>query len=228
MKKIFILGVSAALLAGGISSCKKTSKGKFSNEWTVSEMTVESSYIGSSGGSGSESISIKDKSGTSTEVDTYSGTSNTTTKSGVINEYVYTIEKDGSYKTVKDVVWTESFTGGSTSVATKTTTTGSWTFLSKNKTAEFKKNELVAFYPMVEEEVETTTTTVGGTSTSSSSTEKYDYSGKDYADIYKVIESKRKELQLSTEYDDSNSSTTSTGTSTSSRKSKSIITLIQK
>lgn len=228
MKRILILGFSAVLLTGGISSCKKTSKGKLSNEWTVSKMTEEFSDVDEDGDSSSESVSITDKIGTSTSTDIISGVTTTTTKSGAVNEYSYTINKDGSFTIVEDIAWTQAFTGGSTTKSTKTTTTGTWTFLGKNKSEEFKKNEFVAFYAQTSESNTTNSTTIGGTTTSTSNSNSSKSSGNEYVKLYKVIESKKKELQLSSEYIDAGTVTNSSGTGTGKDTSKEVITLVQK
>jgi len=230
MKRLFILGFSAALLAGGVSSCKKTSRGKMSNEWTVSKMTSEYSSVSSGGSTSTESMSIDGASGTSTDVSNWGGTSTTTNKTIAVKSYDYTINKDGSYTIKSEMVWTENADGGVTYVDTQNNeVSGTWTFLGKNKTGEFKKNELVAFYATSAKSSVTSTVTANGTSTSSTSSSSNTYSGHDYATIYKVVESKSKELQLSLEYEDKSSDTDGNGdVSTSTYKSSESITLVQK
>jgi hypothetical protein len=228
MKRLFILGFSAALVAGGVSSCKKTSKGKMSNEWTVSSMKSESTGTDSDGDKTVTTISLEGTSGTKETVFTISGTSTTTKKSAVVTEMSYTIEKDGTWKSVNDVTWTTTFTGGSSSDATKTTTSGTWSFLSKNKSGDFKKNERVIFNTLAEESATVSSTTVGGSTNSSNSSDKETYAEGENIMTYLVVESKGKELQLKSDSNGTSSATSGGTTSTSSNVGTQTMTLVQK
>ena len=228
MKRLFILGFSAALIVGGVSSCKKTSKGKMSNEWTVSTMTTESTSIDSDGDKTVTTVSLDGTTGSKTTVFTISGTETKTEKTAAVTEMSYTIEKDGTWKSVNDVTWTTSFTGGSSSDATKTATSGTWSFLSKNKSGDFKKNERVVFNTLSEESTTVSSTTIGGTTSSSESSDKDTYAEGEDIVIYLVVESKGKELQLKADIKGTTSSTSGGTTSSDSYEGTHSMTLVQK
>ena len=228
MKRLFILGFSAALIAGGVSSCKKTSKGKMSNEWTVSTMKTESTSVSSNGDKTVTTVAIDGTSGTRSTVFTISGTSTTTNKTAAVTEMSYTIEKDGTWKSVNDIKWTTTFTGGSSSDATKTTTSGTWSFLSKNKSGDFKKNERVVFNTLSEESATVSSTTIGGSTSSSNSSDKDTYAEGENIVTYLVVESKGKELQLQADSKGTSSSTSGGTTSTNSNEGTQSMTLVQK
>ena len=232
MKKVIIVGFSAALLAGGFSSCAKTSKGKMSNEWTVSKMSSESTNTDSDGDKTVTTTTIDGDSGTKTTVTTIDGDSNTSTQTAAVTELSYTIEKDGTWKSVSDIAWTSTFDGGNTVTSTKSTTSGTWSFLSKNKSGDFKKNERVSFSTLSEESSSNSTTTVtfgGTTSTSTSeSSSKSTYAEGESAMTYVVVESKGKELQLKADMNGSWSNTSGGTTSTNTTVGTSSMTLVQK
>lgn len=228
MKRLFILGFSAALLAGGVSSCKKTSKGKMSNEWKVSSMTTETTSVSANGNKTVTSISLDGTTGTKKTTFTVSGTDTETKKTAAVTEMTYTIEKDGTWKSVNDVTWTTTFTGGSSSDATKTTTSGTWSFLSKNKSGDFKKNERVVFNTLSEDATTVSSTTIGGSTSSAESSESETYAEGESAVTYVVVESKGKELQLKADMKGTSSSTSGGTTSTSSNEGTQSMTLVQK
>lgn len=229
MRKLFIVGVSVALLAGGITSCKKTTKGKMSNEWTVSSMTTESTSIYQNGDKSQGTTKIDGSTGTMKIVDTPTvGLVTTTEETAVVNEMTYTIEKDGTWKSYTDITWTSPSTGGSSSEARKTTTSGTWSFLSKNKTGEFKTNERVIFNTLSEKEEGVSSTTTGSTTTTSNFSSEYTFGAGENSLIYVVVESKSKELQLKADFEETSSSTAGGTTNTSSDKITHTMTLVQK
>lgn len=228
MKKLFILGFSAALLAGGVSSCAKTSKGKMAKEWTVSKASMKSTSTDVNGDKTATTVSLDGSTGSMTNVYTVGGSETTSTQTAAITEYSYTINKDGSWTSVSDMAWTREFTGGSTVTATKTTTKGSWSFLSKNKTGDFKKNERVVFNTLSEESSDKTSTTISGTTSTSESSSSDSYAEGESSMIYVVVESKGKELQLKAEVNNSSSSTSGGTTFTSTEVSSQSMTLVKK
>ncbi len=228
MKKLIIVGFSAALLAGGFSSCAKTTKGKVSNEWSVTKWTSESTDTDSDGDKTIRSTSIEGTSGTQTNTFTSGGNSTTTTRTAAVNELSYTIEKDGTWSSVMDITWTSTFTGGSSSDATKTTSSGTWSFLSKNKSGEFKKNERLVFNTLSEASSTVSSTTFGGTTSSSNSSDSQTYAEGESAMIYLVVESKGKSLQLSSDMDQTSTSTSGGTTYTNSTTGSTSMTLEQK
>lgn len=229
MKKLFIVGFSAALIAGGVSSCKKTSKGKMSNEWSVSSVNTESTRVSNSGTKTETTIVLEDGKGTKKTVSTPStGTASTTEKTAVVTEMTYTIEKDGTWKSFSDVTWTSTFTNSSSSDATKTTTSGTWSFLSKNKSGEFKANERVVFTTLSETEEIVSSTTVSGSTSSSTTTSSDSFASGERAMVYTVVESKSKELQLKSESDNESSFTAGGTTNKNTEVSTTTMTLVQK
>jgi len=228
MKRLFILGFSAALLAGGVSSCAKSSKGKMANEWTVSKASMESTSTDSDGDKTVMSMSIDGSTGTMKSTFTVSGTTTESTQSGAVTEFTYTIEKDGSWSSVSDMAWTREFTGGTTVTTTKTTSSGTWSFLSKNKSGEFKKNERVVFNTLSEESSEKVSTTISGTTSNSESSSKETFAEGENSMIYVIVESKGKELQLKADMNSSESFTSGGTTSTDKEEGTQSMTLVQK
>ena len=224
MKRLFILGFSAALIAGGVSSCKKTSKGKMANEWNVTSITSESTEIGSNGNKTVTTTTLAD--GKITDIENYTNSSGTviTTKLGTVKEYSYTIEKDGTWKSTTDMTYTSS----SSTATTVVNTSGTWSFLSKNKTGDFKKNERVVFNILKEETKNNGSYTVSNITTPFSNSESNAYAEGENADIFLVVESKKKELTLSKTYDETEITTNSSGSYTTSNKGTTTLTFVQK
>lgn len=229
MKRLFILGFSAAVLAGGVSSCAKTSKGKMDNEWTVSSMSMESTSTDSNGDKIVSTMSIDGSTGTMKNTYTVGGSSTESNQTAAVTELSYTIEKDGSWSSVSDIAWTREFNGGSTVTSTKTTSTGTWSFLSKNKTGEFKKNERVVFNTLSEESTEKISSTVSNVTTESTDSSSDSYAEGENAMIFVVVESKGKELQLKAEMNNSSTYTPDGGSaSTDTEVGTQSMTLVQK
>lgn len=209
MKKLFVYGLSIALIAGA-ASCKKTSKGKMANEWTVTSYSYNSTSSSSTAGS----ISTKETTtGTETSETTVTTTgSSSETKVKNITENLYTINKDGSWTSSSNMNWIEIDTlingGGmlvisTDNISSETTISGQWDFL--GGVGEFKKNERVTFNATNWNEkrsvANSTTTTINGvtsTSTGNSSTNSTEtFTDGQVSEIYTIVESKKKELQLS-------------------------------
>lgn len=232
MKKVIIVGFSAALLAGGFSSCAKTSKGKMANEWTVSKMSTESTDVYSDGDKNESTETIDGSTGTMTTINTstFGGvtTISTINKSAVVNELSYTIEKDGTWKSVSDMIWTETFEGGSEVDVDITTTSGTWSLIGSNKTGEFKKNERVIFSVLSVENSNKNTFTVGSSSSTSESSSKDTFAEGDVTMTYVVVESKGKELQLKSDVNDTFSDTSGGTTTSGTTTGMTSMTLVQK
>ncbi|MCT4580399.1 MAG: hypothetical protein N4A35_03200 [Flavobacteriales bacterium] len=196
MKKGFTIGMIVILVISGVVSCKKTSKRKIANEWTVSKMSSE--YIDEGpGGLNKGRLSIDGNSGSSTDISTIGDTSITIDKTVSVKCYDYTINKDGTFSINNEMTWTRNADGGVVYVdVAKNEILGKWAFLGKNKTDDFKKNELLVFYTTAMNFKGTNTVIENGTSTSSSSSKSITYSDHDYVSIYKVVASKSKELEL--------------------------------
>jgi len=219
MKKLLIGALSIALVATSVTSCAKSSRGKMSNDWTVSSFKEVST----------------DASGSNSQTRTVSGTETTISinddgdvTNGSISKNTYTIKKDGTWEAAMDY----SFSGTTNGVTVATTTTtmrsGTWNFIGKNKTEDFKKNERIMFNTLSDKNTTTTKTTFGTTTQTSTSSDTDTYMAGENVVVYTVVESKKKELTLATDgkstYSSSNGSSTTNGSTTSTSE----ITLVQK
>lgn len=240
MKKVFFSVLSIAVVAGTITSCGKTTKGKMDNEWNVT--SINTSSYDEDGDGWSQKIS------SSSVVKTTVSNNNSETKTiATVNSNTMTISKDGTWKKVYDYTTVDYDTTsvGTFEQYTKTTTnkvetrSGTWGFESKNKTEEFKKNERVVFNITKSNTVTKSTMessssidpTVNTTGNTNNDTDTY--STGQAVTIYVVKESTAKKLVLTadTDYTNVNSSTPtggSTTTSNSSDKSTFEMTLEQK
>jgi hypothetical protein len=209
MKRVFILGLGVALFAGGITSCRKTTKGKMSNEWTVSSYDSESTSTNQSGDV-SKTVEVMD--GTSL-VSTYTYTPNGGSVSSsesrtTINSWTYTIDKDGTWNSLKNSTTTDLATNETENEIEDFS--GVWNFIGKSKTEEFKVNERVMFNIL---DASFTNTYTYSTDAPVVSTDKYTLSTGEAYIIYTVVESKGKELTL--EGEGASTSIYSGGTSSS-------------
>lgn len=200
----YIAIATLALTAGLTTSCKKgendpflslsTRKARITGEWKVS-----SSY----------SKNVSTGTSTVTNVNSYDGTTNTNTyTSGNINNTStenYTIEmtinRDGSYSKITTNTTDEE----------KYEESGVWTFAGKDKTSDYKKKEVVVFYPR-----KTVYTDLSNTSNTSTQ----ETSSVNYGDTYVIDQLKGKEIIFK-------SNSTYTGNTTSST-SESTMTLTKK
>lgn len=205
MKKLMNYG--ALLLIGGalVTSCGKTTKGKLSGEWNLDSWERTDTYSQGSYNSETEFMIT----GTDVEiVQTVNG--DVETKTGEVDEASWTINKDGTWDRVleytttevdEDQIFGQTYTY-TTVRNTRTTESGTWTFLSGIED-DYKKNERVVFHTtMSEEEVKTDVTTDDGsssTTTSSNESTESTYLTGEMSEIFKVSESSRKELILTSE-----------------------------
>lgn len=201
MKKLFILGVAASLLIGGISSCKKTSKGKMSNEWTVSTLKSSSTNTDSDGGTSVTDISFDNKTIQEKIVSTSDLGSFTSEREGSVVEFTYTINKDGSWESVNHVDWINESGALKSVISNKVTTSGIWNLIGKNKSKDLKANERILFNTLSQDISNVTTITIDGASESSSTSSKNVYAAGENFTTYLIVESKSKELELSKEFD---------------------------
>ncbi|HRO75173.1 MAG TPA: hypothetical protein PLP27_03375, partial [Crocinitomicaceae bacterium] len=149
----------------------------------------------------------------------------TDTNTGTANTYTYTIKKDGTFELNTDVTYVTTGQGYTTTSNQVQKQTGTWSFVGKNKTDDFKTNERVVFNTLNSTGTSTTTYSSGGTSQTSSSSSSNSYKAGENSDIYTVVESTGKKLVLSSEWDNTSSSTSGSQTSTSSSKGSQTITL---
>lgn len=208
MKKLFLNILGFVLVIGTMTSCGKTTKGKFTNEWNVT--AVDYSYVyndsynnGGTTDSGSESSSVN-----GSQIN-YSNPN----KTGKISSFKITIDKDGSWK--EELVYTETEniddyqSTGEPAVIEKNTnikTNGTWNLLGKNKSKDLKKNEVVVFSNLkVSVQSTTKTTFLGVTSTDGENTISQFANGfpaglltiNQVGDTWKIEESSRKKLVMS-------------------------------
>jgi hypothetical protein len=228
MKKLLFVAAAAAI---AFSSCKKTSKGKLSNEWVVSSMDMTSTYTSPDNDTYTSTVKTTDNSVTVTESSSTSPT--TFSMTGVINSFTYTINKDGSWSSTVDVTFTESDASGKFVSNMVETTSGTWDFLG-GVSKDWKKNERVVFNTTRSEVKETETyTPTSGSASTDTNTDTYTYADGEVSSVFVIVESKNKELQLKQEGNSTNtwswSSTGSTSVSfTDKEVSSTIIKLIQK
>lgn len=220
MKKLILSVLSVALVAGTMTSCGKSSKGKMSNDWNVASYSDKSNTT-----QGNGDVSSTTEIGTATTFSITSssssnGTTNSSVTNGTINENSMTIDKDGTWKSVKTtttVVTTTPFAGATTVTTSKinVNSNGTWSFVGKNKTDEFKTNERVVFNTTTVGTTGTGTavTTFGGTSTTSSGSETIsnNYKVGENSQIWTITESSAKSLKLSAETGGAQSDTQSSG-----------------
>lgn len=221
MKKLFVYGLSIALVAGA-ASCKKSSKGKMSNEWTMSTMTQTSSDRDSNGDVTSSTMDITG--GVLTIVDT-DANGDVTTYTGTADAHWH-IMKDGTWDRTMTMTITSYTAGGTTvdvNLVNVETSAGTWDFLG-GVDADFKKNERVVFNTTSSSSSQTFS--FGGTSSTDVSSATY--ANGEMAEVFVVVESKGKELQLMMDTQNSDTYTPDGGSaSTSSSTSSMSMTLIQ-
>lgn len=222
MKKLFVYGLSIALVAGA-ASCKKSSKGKLSNEWKMSTMTQESSDTDENGDTEKMTMTIAD--GVVTQVMT-DAAGDKTTITGTVTTADWTIAKDGTWSRTLEMNFdTYSFGGNDYDVdyTQKSEDSGSWDFMN-GVSKDFKKNERVVFNTLMSKS--TTIDATSGTASTDVSSETFGEG--ENSDVMVVVESKGKMLTLSSDEDNSSSYTPDGGTaSTSSSTSTMTIELIQ-
>jgi hypothetical protein len=223
MKRVFILGLGVALVAGGITSCGKTTKGKMANEWSVAGFSSEDKTIYADLSQNTRTVEFD-----GTELKTVSvsvpngGSSSSSEWTGTVNDWTYTIGKDGSWSSSKDVTTAsidsvfDFFTGDFIAAYTVTNNvleenTGVWNFIGKTKIEEFKKNERLLFNALTSN-YKTTYTYEG--EPAEVTTDNYTHSAGDATMVYTVVESKSKELQLKSDSEYSNVDLNGTYTST--------------
>lgn len=230
MKKLFVYGLSIALVAGA-ASCKKSSKGKMANEWTISSMETSSTDTDASGDKTSQTMTID---GTTIKIvytDSPSGgTSTTTTTNGTVNNAKMTVAKDGTWSRDLSFTVVNETSFGSITYTTTTeqtmTESGTWDFLN-GVSKDFKKNERVVFNTLDSKTTTKSTTTDGTTSSTTSDSDASTYAEGEMSSVMVIVESKGKELQMKSEESSTSSwSNTNGGTTTSSNSSSTGMTTV--
>jgi len=203
MKKLMVYGLSVIFIAGSVASCKKSSKGKMDNEWKASSYNMTSNST--SGGGTSTQTTINSEDGASikrTVVTTPLGMNPiTVVTNGVIDDFSYVISKDGTWSSIYNITYTTTNAPVVTIEKIENTNSGTWDFL--GGVGEFKKNERIVFNTLSKNEITTTTTTNNGTPVGSPiiSGDVVTYADGEMSMIYTIVESKKKELQLTAKKD---------------------------
>lgn len=175
--------ISIVFIVVLIGACAKTTKGKITNEWIVvnyAEETIDG-----------DSIHIW------------------TTENSPATPNKLIIHRDGKWTWNTGYTVSGSIFGGSIFLTEKESTTrkGTWSFVGKTKGDNFKKNERLLFNVLSESTVHTQTGGGGNpifpdtTSTTSNT-----YLTGEHVDIYTVVKSTRKDLELRLESSHTDSS----------------------
>lgn len=223
-------------------SCKKgeedpalslsSRKARLAGEWTVTYFKSISTWDNGAGDSSSYTQESNDgKTQTNTSVSTSGGVAGTPQiTTTTIDLWEMTINKDGSYTEVKNTteVTVTDLGGGVTSTDTEVRTrsySGSWSFVGKDKTGDYKKNERVIFTVTlydgtyqntnVYNDNGTATTTVGDLSTSNET-----YLTGEWVNYMDILQLKGKEVKLVLEGDNTDINTTTGGGTTVSTTTK--------
>ncbi len=207
--------MSVLALSVSFSSCKKTSKRKISKDWKVSKYEITTPNV---------SENIDGESGTRVET----GGNTSVSKSIKVNEWTWTIDKKGTWEENKNVTY--SYTSSGIKVVEEKTykVSGTWAFLSKNKSGDFKKNERIAFTVLKEDDHTKKTSTLNGNPTIEESSYSGEDTGYDVSFVYTVKESKGKSLVLVAEDKESWSNNGDSGSMSGQWNTKEVITLEKK
>ena len=229
MKKTFILLFVAALGAGTMSSCKKSNKGKLSGEWTVASISeTDASTSGNPSVTNTTVVSSADGAALSIVSSSSAAGSTDATNTGVINAATWNIEKDGTWSRTMDVTLSGTETGYTWTSSEAETTTGTWSFVGKDKSADFKRNDRVVFNTLTSATGYSDSYTVtGGSAVTSTSSDSYSWQTGENQATYVITESKKKELTLTQEGSSTWSDTDAGGTTSGSSTLMSTITLTQ-
>jgi hypothetical protein len=194
MKKEIIIFL---LLISSISSCKKATKRKVVNYWKVeSYELVKIENV--PGGYNSIIMNIKDSK--------YKCTSDffnkeDTTEDGKVQYFFFTIKKDGTWSSEKDLIYQKTFAYNTQRWVEKES--GTWSFLGKSKADSYKKNERIIFNTLKR-------TYTKGDINNFIHTMNYTYLPGESLVIYSITEASNNKLKLELQESSSfNSSTTS-------------------
>lgn len=198
MKKVVIYSLSVLLVAGAAISCRKTSKGKVSNEWQLDSYSQSETETNDDGDVTIRTVEADESSITTTTQSTPNGDpTTTTTQQGTVNDFAYVINKDGTWEMTMDVTFTSNENGVSSTTNETTVSEGTWNFL--GNVEEFKRNERVVFNTTSIATTTVSSVTIAGTTTTNTTVQNESYANGEMSDVRLVVESKRKELQLKTE-----------------------------
>lgn len=198
MNKSIIYGLGIVFLGFGLNSCGKTTKRKITNDWKI--VSLEEERKGSSVVSTEEDYWKTDM--TETTVYRYSKY----TLTGVDGLYTYAYETTGEVKENKMSIkkdgtwqWTQELSydwNSSENDTYKKDLSGTWSFVSKTKGDDFKKNERIIFNILLNK---TSTIQTQNQQVYNDYTEENTFLTGENTMIFTVKESKKKELQLEME-----------------------------
>lgn len=195
MKKDFFLITSMFFALIFATSCKKPSKAKVTNFWKITSFkTVETDIESYTGSTYSATTSME---GTA---DSFTQTGGGSITQGTIKTHTFNIKPDGTWILQYEYT-TETSQGNSTiSHDILSVQSGTWAFLAKDRTKQFKDNKRIIFNLLKETKSNVSTnTTLGTPSTSQTSTSNSEntYLSGESALIYTITSSTSKELKLS-------------------------------
>lgn len=143
MKRIFWNVLSVGLVAAGVVSCGKTTRGKMVNDWKVISSSQDYDLVDQSGGKYYSNETVTDNSVTLTfEYIAPDGSPpQKNSQTGTVSENTWSIKKDGTW------VWnrTIELTSPNNSEKRIIEKSGTWGFVKKNKEEDFARNERVIF-----------------------------------------------------------------------------------
>lgn len=179
------------------TSCLKSTKGKMANDWKVMEMIQQTTRVIDNEKtieaiSASEAIYVHN-------IKTILNGENQSdiTKKGKVISHVYSIQKNGDWDSKLVFELSEVDQTGIKTVALCTVKeNGTWNFVGKNKTDEFKLNERVLFNVLSSKQDIQVTVTAGSIVTKSSTNSFETHKVGEKVNIYTVVESKSKALTL--------------------------------
>ena len=211
-----------------MSSCNKSNKGKLSGEWTLASINETSTSTYGNPSVTDTDITTLDGSTVTMVSSSSAANSTTSTINGVVNTATWTIEKDGTWSSTIDMTYSGTESGYTWTSSSAESTTGTWSFVGKNKTAELGKNERVVMSTLTSASNSSDSYTVtGGSPVSSSSSSSYTYAEGDNVATYLITESKKKDLTLTQVGASTSSNTSAGGTTSSSSTSATTLVLTQ-
>jgi hypothetical protein len=224
MKKSILMVAAAAMIAGGMTSCKKgdndaflslrSRKARVVGEWTIQNLS-EVSSDNSSGSTETETVTVD---GTSLTIAATSG-GTTTTTTGTITNATMTFEKDGTWTSTIDMSVPYEISGVLFATVQSTSTeNGTWNFL--GKIDEFKNKERIVLNTLSSNSTYTSTPVTGAATSSSSNAT---YADGEQSDIMAIDELRNKKIVVNKTENSTSSETGGTSTTSSSEMSMTLV-----
>lgn len=203
MKKTLFALLSMGMIATSMTSCKKTNTRKFSNEWKVTHEETNGNY--SEGGISTTTATVFEET-TVTASTTQMDSNGTTTYagSGTVQTNDFTINNDGTWSRLTKY----QLDGEEFNEFYEITLSGTWSFIGKSKSEDFRRNDRVVFYVLSENQDHTFVN--NSTNESTPESLKRTFAMGEYPLVYNIKSSKRKELELEMEGESQSTSNLST------------------